>query len=206
VLSASSDVDCAAAETSVVTRLSIVLSSVMLPLVHSSVLSYPAADKVQPTGLHACLICEARSMVCDKYARMQVVILAYPAQAPRMRSSFARSHLVLLVGLLERFVVVGALMASAMLSTRADGYLWVLVWQPVLLLFIVNTCMCVLAVLLNYSGSELKPAGTAQRQESVRVRDPAHRSISSVFPISWVPGFRPVSAAEHGPDRAPAIL
>jgi hypothetical protein len=84
-----------------------------------------------------------------------------------MRSAFAQTNLPLMVGLLSRYIGASALMAGALMSTRADGYLWQTTWQNVLLLFILNTCMCVLAVLLNISSSKLRRAGLWQRTRPV---------------------------------------
>jgi hypothetical protein len=90
--------------------------------------------------------------------RLQVLFITYPSQAPWVRSEFGRSHLLLIIGLVERYLSTGTLTIVAMTSTRADDYLWTATWPTNRLMLIINTVMCLLAAALSYSSSKLRSA------------------------------------------------
>jgi hypothetical protein len=103
----------------------------------------------------------------DSQMCMQVLFITYPSKAPWMRSAFGQTHLLLIVGLAERYFITGLLMLVAMTNTRADGYLWVGTWQTNLLLLIINTVLCLLAAALTNSGGKLRRVDLPLHAESL---------------------------------------
>lgn len=97
----------------------------------------------------------ACAFVLRASTRVQVFLMAYPAQALWVRTPCVRKNLVLVAGLLERYVVIGALAVTCTTIARADGYAWKANRAKLLLLTLISVGLCCLAAFLNFSADKL---------------------------------------------------